>query len=126
MAKGGPARIVVRGLTRLQGKVRNLTPETKTALRVVIKATALNVQSGARRRTPVDTGRLRNSVTHELTPDGLSARIGTNVEYAPFVEFGTRRARAQPYLFPAAEAESARFQKAVRKAVLDALRRAAG
>ena len=36
----------------------------------------------------VDTGRLRNSISH--TVDGEAAYIGTNVEYAPFVELGAR------------------------------------
>lgn len=29
------------------------------------------------------------------------AHVGTNVEYAPYVEYGTRRMGAQPYLRPA-------------------------
>jgi HK97 gp10 family phage protein len=49
---------------------------------------------------PVDTGRLRNSITH--TEDGENAYIGTNVEYAPYVELGTSKQKAQPYLRPAA------------------------
>ena len=36
----------------------------------------------------VDTGRLRNSISH--TVDGEAAYIGTNVEYAPYVELGAR------------------------------------
>lgn len=35
----------------------------------------------------VDTGNLRNSITHEVK-DG-NVYIGTNVEYAPYVEMGT-------------------------------------
>lgn len=35
----------------------------------------------------VDTGRLRGSITHVTTDDAVY--IGTNVEYAPYVEFGT-------------------------------------
>jgi phage gpG-like protein len=35
----------------------------------------------------VDTGRLRNSITHAV--DGDDVYIGTNVEYAPYIEFGT-------------------------------------
>ena len=31
------------------------------------------------------------------------AIVGTNIEYAPYVEFGTRRQEAQPYLGPALE-----------------------
>jgi HK97 gp10 family phage protein len=64
---------------------------------------ALTVQNEARRRAPVDTGRLRSSITFTLDTDrrGLVARVGTNVDYAAHVEFGTRHSRAQPYLRPA-------------------------
>lgn len=39
----------------------------------------------------VDTGRLRNSITHDvvLTSKTISIIVGTNVEYAPYAEFGT-------------------------------------
>ncbi len=67
---------------------------------------AIQVEATAIRLCPVDTGRLRSSITHELAVDdrGLLARVGTNVEYAIFVEFGTRFAPAQPYLRPALRA----------------------
>ena len=38
--------------------------------------------------TAVDTGRLRNSISH--TTDDEAAYIGTNVEYAPYIELGAR------------------------------------
>ena len=50
---------------------------------------------------PVDTGRLRNSVTH-ISDGEKSVYIGTNVEYGPYVELGTSRSKAQPFLRPAA------------------------
>ena len=75
---------------------------------------ALRVHSAAVTRCPVGTpesthkpgyigGRLRSSITWEVVREGgdLSAKVGTNVEYAPFVELGTRYMRAQPYLVPA-------------------------
>lgn len=37
---------------------------------------------------PVDTGRLRNSISNKV--DGNDVYIGTNVEYAPYVEFGDK------------------------------------
>lgn len=52
---------------------------------------------------PVDTGRLRNSLTSEVHMDEKAVYIGTNVEYAPFVELGTYKQRPQPYLKPAIE-----------------------
>ena len=59
-------------------------------------------ESYAKALCPVDTGRLRNSITH-VQMDEETEVIGTNVEYAPYVELGTHRQRAQPYLRPAAE-----------------------
>ena len=38
----------------------------------------------AKEDCPVDTGRLRNSITHRT--EGKDEYIGTNVEYAPYVE----------------------------------------
>ena len=40
--------------------------------------------------TPVDTGRLRNSMAHAAADDYKTVYIGTNVEYAIYVEDGAR------------------------------------
>lgn len=48
--------------------------------------------------TPVDSGRLRSSLTHDSDESGVV--IGTNVKYSYFVEGGTRYQAAQPYLVP--------------------------
>lgn len=67
---------------------------------------AVKVETAAKRLAPVDTGRLRSSITRELGEDaqGLVARIGTNVEYAIHQEFGTSKMAAQPFLVPALDA----------------------
>ncbi len=44
----------------------------------------------------VDTGRLRGSITH--AHDDNEVYIGTNVEYAPYVELGTSRMVERPFL----------------------------
>lgn len=64
---------------------------------------ALTTQNLARLYCPVDTGRLRSSIQVSRGRDaqGAFVDIGTNVEYAAFVEFGTSRMSAQPYLRPA-------------------------
>ena len=38
---------------------------------------------------PVDTGNLRNSISHRVDEDELAVYIGTNVSYAPYVELAT-------------------------------------
>lgn len=48
-----------------------------------LEAIGLVAEGHAKKITPVDTGRLRNSISH--TADEEAAYIGTNTEYAPFV-----------------------------------------
>lgn len=64
------------------------------------------VSNQAKRLCPVDTGRLRSSITMVLESDseGLYAVVGTNVDYAEHVEFGTSTQRPQPFLRPALKA----------------------
>ena len=53
-----------------------------------------------------DTGRMRNSVTHDVTRDAeghLVARVGSNVEYAPHLELGTSKMEARPFLLRSIE-----------------------
>lgn len=54
----------------------------------------------------VRTDRLRGSITWQIGRDliGLFAVVGTNVFYGPFVERGTSRMAARPFLVPALEA----------------------
>lgn len=47
------------------------------------------VEDSAKLLVAVDTGNLRGSITHKVNEAEPSCRIGTNVEYAPYLEFGT-------------------------------------
>ncbi len=72
------------------------------AIERALEVIGLKAEGYAKILCPVDTGRLRNSITH--TRGGKETEIiGTNVEYAPYVEFGTQRTKAQPFLKPAAQ-----------------------
>ena len=67
------------------------------------------------RNHSVDTGRLRNSVTHAIDMDEEAVYVGTNVEYGPYVELGTSRSKAKPYLHPAAEEHGAYYRDIMKK-----------
>ena len=60
-------------------------------LRRALSRSALHAAGETRKNTPVDTGRLRNSMTTEVdsSPIPKFAIIGTNVKYGPAVEEGT-------------------------------------
>ena len=53
-----------------------------------LEAIGLTAEGHAKSETPVDTGRLRNSIAHAVDDD--AAYIGTNTSYAIFVETGAR------------------------------------
>lgn len=57
------------------------------------------VQETAVRLVPVQTGNLRGSINRRR--EGDAEIIGTNVEYAEYVEYGVRGRSGQPYMRPA-------------------------
>jgi HK97 gp10 family phage protein len=74
----------------------------------------LTAEKYAKEIVPVDTGRLRNSITHEV--DAKDVYIGSNVEYAPHVEYGTIHQKAQPFLRPAATEHTSTYKQIIQDA----------
>lgn len=99
---------------------RNANNEIEVAL---IKS-ALIVERDAKINCRVDTGRLRASISHRLfdEDDIVFTEVGTNVEYAKHVEFGTSKQSAKPFLFPAYNNNKDKILKELAKA----FRRGAG
>jgi HK97 gp10 family phage protein len=119
----------------------------RAAIRGLIKASLL-VEGQAVLLAPVDKGGLRDSIGHKVDESELVAYVGTNCEYAIYVEFGTGEFAEngngrkggwvyktpngevhftygmppQPYLRPAFR----RNQKAIRDILADCLRELGG
>ena len=106
----------------------------------IVRTIGFDIESAAKQLAPVDTSALRNSHYTE-TPDGNTfdvsssnalsknpkvttiqhpkpekgfVNVGPSVNYAEFVEFGTSKQSAQPYLVPAAESVSQKFNSGER------------
>lgn len=90
---------------------REVSAAIEAAVSRSLEKIGLAAEGYAKRKCPVDTGNLRNSITHAV--EGDSAYVGTNVEYAPYVEMGTSRTAAQPFLRPAAADHQATYRKIV-------------
>lgn len=60
----------------------------EAAIRALEKC-GLTAEEYAKRLAPVDTGNLRNSITHQVDDGESAVYIGSNVEYATYVELGT-------------------------------------
>lgn len=103
--------IKIEGVNRTKRMIKLLGDESIDCMKTVFKVTALMVESTAKKLAPVDTGRLRSSIRHKIDDDGLGATVGTDVTYAPHVEYGTVNQRSQPYLRPAWARHKSRFFK---------------
>ena len=68
---------------------------------IALQAIGQKAEDYAKDNSPVDTGRLRNSITNAVEMGEQAVYIGTNVEYAGYVELGTSRMKPRPYLKPA-------------------------
>lgn len=88
----------------------------RAAVSAEVKKAALEIQAGAQAKAPVKTGTLRRSI-HTTFPSETSAVIGPSVEYGGYVEFGTRRMGARPFLRPAADAVLPGFAARIRAIV---------
>ena len=85
-----------------------------------LEAIGLTAEGHAKKITPVDTGRLqlRNSISHAT--DDESAYIGTNVEYAPYVELGARGRQGVHMLKRAATEHTDEYKKIMEDALKNA------
>lgn len=88
---------------------------TKIATQIVNQEKALS---------PVDKGLLRSSIKWEK--EGKSEIVGgTNVEYAIYQEYGTRKMSAQPFMRPGFDivAKGVSAVKAMAKAMMDSVKK---
>lgn len=85
--------VEIRGLKETQAKMEQVVRDIRGEpfLQGMRQATLI-VQRDAKLNAPVDTGRLRASITPEVRRQGRTVQgvVGSNVVYAPFVELGTK------------------------------------
>ena len=80
-----------------------------------LEAIGLTAEKHKKKETPVDTGRLRNSISHATDED--AAYIGTNVEYAPYVELGARGRQGVHMLQRAASEHGSEYKQIMEDAM---------
>ena len=83
----------------------------------IIRATALHVLGEARKRAPVRTGFMRDN--SEVTDGDGYKNIEFHQEYAAYVELGTWKMAARPFLKPAIEAEAKLLEKRIKEELIE-------
>ena len=146
-------------MANVESHVNEALKELDDKVPVALEKIGLVAERYAKKKAPVDTGLLRNSITHAVGGKPFSTKsyhaskgsargkdgkrksagsrgagnvkmgfysgspgaegdntvyIGTNVEYAPYVELGARKQRARPYLKPAMVDHKKEYERILR------------
>lgn len=112
--------------------------ELEAAVLRALTRCGLQAEGYAKEKVPVDTGNLRNSISNKVVDGEQSVYVGTNNEYAAYVELGTGKytsggrpdpwvyqdsngnwhhthgQRAQPYLKPAVADHKGTYQNIIK------------
>ncbi len=76
-----------------------------------VRVNTSELQTKMQRKVAVDTGALKRSIGFNILDGGYTGHVQATMEYAPYVEWGTRRQTAQPYLRPSFNEIAPQFKK---------------
>ena len=97
-------------------KLDRLTAESRTLLEAVLDKAGLDVEGKAKQiivdKDIIDTGATLNS-TKSRREGPLARRIGPTTSYAIWLEIGTHRMPARPFMVPALEQARGPFEQAI-------------
>jgi len=94
------------GVPQLRRTIQRSSALATSRCRTLVKSSAAAVADRARTLAPMATGRLRRAIQHDAQGLSASVLIGAEAPYWRFVEYGTVRMAAQPFLRPSAEQEA--------------------
>lgn len=116
-------KVTIVGGEALSGRLKYLGVSLKGVSKEAVQKTAAETINEAKDNCPVDTGRLRSSIRLLSYDESVPAAVvGTNVEYAEYVEYGTSKQSAQPFMRPAADRAKQLLQEFARDGARDATR----
>lgn len=120
------AEVKIVGMEKINLKIKNNLG--LYAVRTVVQKNGSEMQKKAQKKAPVGTpqstgipnykgGTLKQSIGLEITNGGLTATVEPKAHYAAYVELGTRKMKAKPYLKPAFDEQKEKFKSDMQKLV---------
>ena len=103
---------IVGGMSKLISQLDDIADQITTE---DLQWGAMEIIDYAQSIVPVDTGFLRNSAFIQVQPQDVL--IGFEAPYASYVEFGTYKMAAQPYLRPAFDEAEGEALAAIRDSI---------
>lgn len=107
--------ITIDGVEELETALQRLDSALRERVHRQLASWATSVKASAEQNVPVRTGHLRSSIYARI--QDWSVEIGAEATYALCVEFGTRYARARPFLFPAIQSHLPMLEQIICEAV---------
>lgn len=93
------------------------TKASRAAQKALLQ-TAADIVDVAKQLCPVDTGNLQQSLG-AVPVSSTRVQVGTAVDYGKYVEYGTSRSPAQPFLTPAFAQAAPTFEKRLKDALAE-------
>jgi len=105
----------VKGIEKFQEAMRQFDSGMQRHVHRLLAGWVADVKALAKQLVPVRTGHLRSSIYAKISE--WVAEIGAEATYALFVELGTRRMQARPYLYPAIQEYLPQLEDIIRDAI---------
>jgi len=131
--------ITTKGMDRLGNVLKKMPDKVREQAQDKLLTYAHKVKNVAYMMVPVKTGSLQKSIRVEVysLPAGYLVKLGIRaggyvvnpesrriVDYAGYVEYGTRKMKAQPFMRPAIEFYKPELSKVLRQIVKEAVNQA--
>lgn len=113
------AKLKIEGLKELQKALKeNITlDDVKRVVSRNGKKLQLTMQRNADFKKGYQTGATKDSITLEIVDEGFTAEVGPTTEYSGYVEHGTRKMEAQPFVWPAFNEQVEKFRSDMQRLV---------
>lgn len=97
---------MIKATVTINDKTADVLAEVQRKALAFVTAGGQAIQTEAASRAAVDTGNMRSSIiTESFVEDGLPvSETGPTAEYAKYVEYGTVKMKAQPFMEPGYQA----------------------
>lgn len=111
--------VEVKGLREAQRALKQLPDFAKGEAQQAINTTAFTIARQASRRAPKRTGTLQGEIQWQARPRSVTAVVGVTpkAHYWKWVEYGTVKMNARPFLRPAAESEKTPHEQRLLRAM---------
>lgn len=111
------AKLEIKGLDKLEKALKENA--TLDDVRRVVKTNGAQLQQLMQHNADFtqgyQTGATKRSIGLEISEGGMTADVGPETNYSPYLEYGTRFMASQPFVRPAYEDQAAKFKSDMKK-----------